>query len=336
MRIQRLAKENQSMQGLGKRAWYQRHSPGHLEAIEALVMAALETQPQPIGRVAILGAGACTELPLEEMARRVEEVALVDLDEFALQQARRRLNTALQGRVRLVIADVTGGVSVSLERALMGQRWQALKAQGADAVLSAVAGCLDRCEVPQPPELGELRAGRCGVVISSLVVTQLWSYPLLDVTDLLNTLDPALAGQQHEHAALGPAIERFKLRVARGHVLLLARLLRPSGRAARATNGSENAEAQPRQAALPGGVAVLIAEDEGRLTPQQGQEALGLDAPAPLALLPDGFDGLVEELFTRAEPARGWEWISDWPSAVRAGRTYHVRGYVLKPRQAGG
>ncbi len=307
MRIERLAKENQAMQGPGKRAWYQRHSPGHLEAIRALALAALETQgDQAIRRVAILGAGACTELPLEEIARRAEEVALVDLDEFAMQQARRQLSAALQGRVRLVAADVTGGVSAVLERELLRQRWQALKAQGGDAVLAAVARCLEQCEVPQPPELAELRAGRCDVVVSSLVVTQLWSYPLLDVTDLLNTLDAALAGQQHEHAALGPAIERFKQRVAWGHMLLLRRLLRPTG------------------------VAVLIAEDEGWLTPQQGQESQGLDAPLPL--LPEGFDGLVEALFTREGPVRGWEWISDWPTAIRAGRTYHVLGYLLRPR----
>ncbi len=173
-------------------------------------------------------------------------------------------------------------------------------------MLAAAATCLDRCDVPQPPELAELRPGRCGVVISSLVVTQLWSYPLLDLTDLLNTIDPALAARQHEHAALGPAIERFKERVARGHLLLLARLLRPSG------------------------VAVLIAEDEGRLTPQHGQQSQGLDVPLPL--LPARFSALVEEAFTPVEPARGWEWISDLPSAVRAGRTYHVTGYVLKLR----
>jgi hypothetical protein len=310
MRIQRLAQENQSMQGPSKRAWYQRNSPGHLEAIEALTLAALGTQAPPIPRVAILGAGACTELPLEAIARRAEEVALVDLDELALQQARRQLRSALQGRVRLVVVDVTGGVSAALERALMAQRWQALKARGSEAVLTAVADCLERCEVAQPPELAELRPGRCGVVISSLVVTQLWSYPLLDVTDLLNTLDPALAGQQHEHALLGPAIERFKRRVARGHVLLLARLLRPNG------------------------AAVLIAEDEGRLTPQQGQESQGLDAP--LSLLPEGFGELVDEAFIQTEPTRGWEWISDWPSAVRAGRTYHVLGSLLRPKQAGG
>jgi hypothetical protein len=308
MRIERLAQENRSMQGPGKRAWYQRNSPGHLEAIQALTLAALETQgPALIPRVAILGAGACTELPLEEIAQRAEEVALVDLDEFALQQARRRLGFTLQGRVRLVIADITGGVSASLERELKGQRWQALKTQGSDAVLTAAAGCLERCDVPQPPELAELRPGRCAVVISSLVMTQLWSYPLLDVTDLLNTLDPALADRQHEHAALGPAIERFKMRVAEGHLRLLARLLRPSGTAA------------------------LIAEDEGRLTPQQGNEPPGLDAALPL--LPEGFGRLIEESFTQAEPMRGWEWISDWPSAVRAGRTYHVRGYLLVPRQ---
>ncbi|HEY7122887.1 MAG TPA: hypothetical protein VH540_02945 [Ktedonobacterales bacterium] len=307
MRIQRLARENQSMQGPAKRAWYQRNSPTHLEAIRTLILEALTRQgPGQLARVAILGAGACTELPLEEIARQAEEVVLVDLDEFALQQARRQLPGQLQGRARLVIADITGGVSQNLEQKLMAQRWQALLAQGQAAVLEAAARCLERCEVPQPPELAELRPGRCNFVISSLVVTQLWSYPLLDLTDLFNTLHPALAGQQHQHPAPGPTIERFKERIAQGHLLLLARLLRPMG------------------------TAVLIAEDEGRLVPQTGQEAQHLDAPLPL--LPINFSQLVEGVFSPVSAPRGWEWISDLPSAVRPGRTYHVTGWVLAPK----
>jgi hypothetical protein len=310
MRIQRLAIENQSMQGAAKRSWYQRNSPEHLEAVRSVVLEALQGQSgRLLSRVAVLGAGACTELPLEEMVERAEEVTLVDLDEFALQQARRQLPARLQGRVRLVVADITGDVSGHLEQMLMGQRWQALKAQGGDAVLAAAARCLARCEIPQPPELAELRPARCSAVISSLVVTQLWSYPLLDLTDLLNTLDPALAGQQYEHPLLGPEIERFKERVARGHLLLLARLLRPEGRAA------------------------LITEAEGRLTPQTGQDAPGSDVPLPL--LPGSFRRMVEEVFEPAAGWREWEWISDWPTAVRAGRTYRVTGAALAPRQAG-
>jgi hypothetical protein len=188
----------------------------------------------------------------------------------------------------------------------MAQRWQALLAQGQAAVLEAAARCLERCEVPQPPELAELRPGRCNLVISSLVVTQLWSYPLLDLTDLFNTLHPALAGQQHQHPEPGPAIEHFKERVAQAHLLLLVRLLRPAG------------------------TAVLIAEDEGRLVPQTGQEAQHLDAPLPL--LPTNFSQLVEGVFSPVSAPRGWEWISDLPSAVRPGRTYHVTGWVLAPK----
>jgi hypothetical protein len=309
MRIQRLALENQSMQGPAKRAWYQRNSPAHLEAIRALILEALAQQgPGQITRVAILGAGACTELPLEEVARQAEEVVLVDLDEYALQQARRQLPGQLQGRVRLVIADITGGVSQNLEQKLMAQRWQALLAQGQAAVLEAAASCMERCEVPQPPELAELRPGRCNLVISSLVVTQLWSYPLLDLTDLFNTLHPALAGQQHQHPTLGPAIEGFKERVAQGHLRLLERLLRP------------------------GGTAVLIAEDEGRLVPQTSREAQGLEAPLPL--LPMNFSELVEVVFSPVFAPRGWEWVSDLPSAVRPGRTYHVTGWVLAPQSS--
>jgi hypothetical protein len=307
MRIQRLGIENQSTQGPSKRSWYQRNSPGHLEAVRSVVLEALAGQSNGLlARVAILGAGACTELPLEEVVERAEEVTLVDLDEFALQQARRQLPARLQGRVRLVVTDITGGVSGNLEQVLMGQHWQALKARGGAAVLEAAARCLERCEVAQPPELGELRPGRCSALISSLVITQLWSYPLLDLTDLLNTLDPALAGQQYEHALLGPAIARFKERVARGHLLLLARLLRPSCR------------------------AVLITEVEGRLVPQTGQDAPGADGP--LALLPASFQQMVDELFESGAGWREWEWVSDWPTAVRAGRTYRVAGTTLAPR----
>jgi hypothetical protein len=307
MRIQRLARENQSMQGPAKRAWYQRNSPAHLEAIRSLIREALAQQGSgQMARAAILGAGACTELPLEEIARQAEEIVLVDLDEYALQQARRQLPGQLQGRVRLVIADISSGVSQNLEQELLAQRWQALLSRGQPAVLAAASESLERCEVPQSPELAELRPGRCNVVISSLVVTQLWSYPLLDLTDLLNTLHPALAGQQHQHPTLAPAIERFKERVARGHLHLLARLLRPTG------------------------TGVLIAEDEGRLVPQTGQEAQELDAPLPL--LPARFSQMVEETFALLAAPRGWEWISDLPSAVRPGRTYHVTGWLLSPR----
>jgi hypothetical protein len=307
MRIQRLARENQSTQGPAKRAWYQRNSPAHLEAIRALILEALARQgPGQLARVAVLGAGACTELPLEEIARQAEEIVLVDLDEFALQQARRQLPGQLQGRVRLVIADITGGVSQNLEETLLAQRWQALLARGQAAVLEAAANCLDRCGVPQPPELAELRPGRCNLVISSLVVTQLWSYPLLDLTDLFNTLHPALAGQQHQHPLLGPAIEHFKEHIAQGHLRLLARLLRSTV------------------------TAVLIAEDEGRLVPQAGQETQNLDAPLPL--LPAKFNQLVEGVFSTVSAPRGWEWVSDLPSAVRPGRTYHVTGWELLPK----
>jgi hypothetical protein len=310
MRIERLARENQSMQGPAKRAWYQRNSPAHLEAIRALVLKALaKSAPGQLQRVVVLGAGTCTELPLEDIAQQAEEVVLVDLDEYALHQARRQLPGQQQGRVRLIVADITGGVSERLEQTLMGQRWQALLSQGLGAVLEAAAGCLERCEVPQPPALAELRPGRAEVVISSLVVTQLWSYPLLDLTDLLNTLHPALAGQQHQHPALAPAIERFKQRVAHGHLLLLARLLRPEGS------------------------AVLIAEDAGRLMPQSGQ-ATQVTAEL-LPLLPAHFGQLVGEVFSPLAAPRGWVWTSDLPSAVRPGRSYHVTGWVLAPHDNG-
>ena len=60
MRIERLARENQSSQGSAKRAWYQRASPAHLEAIFGTTLTgatreAIGDSPQALRPALILG-----------------------------------------------------------------------------------------------------------------------------------------------------------------------------------------------------------------------------------------------------------------------------------------
>src|SRR5262249_41448360 len=98
----------------------------------------------------------------------------------------------------------------------------------------------------------------------------------------------------------------FKERVGRGHLGLLASLLRPEGK------------------------ALLITEEEGRLMPQMGHDAPGMDERLPL--LPAGFGALLQEYFAVVGVPRGWGGVSDLPSAVRPGRSYHVMGWVLTPK----
>src|SRR5215471_18054383 len=103
MRIARLATENRRTQGPERRAWYRRHSPEHLRAVSALVEDALRLAGVASTRqIVILGAGACTELPLERLARASAHVLLVDLDVAGMAQARDEPPATVRDRVDLL------------------------------------------------------------------------------------------------------------------------------------------------------------------------------------------------------------------------------------------
>ena len=103
MRIARLAEENPRTQGPERRAWYRRHSPTHLRAVAALVEAALAARtPGGPSRAVVLGAGACTEAPLERLARAFEQTLLVDVDVPGMARARDELPASLRSRVDLL------------------------------------------------------------------------------------------------------------------------------------------------------------------------------------------------------------------------------------------
>src|SRR5690349_20461943 len=119
MRIARLAEENPRTQGPERRAWYRHHSPAHLQAVSALVEEALAALAAGgPSRAVVLGAGACTEAPLERIARSFEHVLLVDVDVPGMARARDELSASLRNRVDLLQADITGGVSDALAEEL--------------------------------------------------------------------------------------------------------------------------------------------------------------------------------------------------------------------------
>src|SRR5579884_1033764 len=180
----------------------------------------------------VLGAGACTELPLERLARACERVTLVDLDARGMGAAREELPAGLRGRVQLLEADVTGGVSAALARELRAQPWEDLRLLGGPrgyAPLDAAAACLERCPVPDPPELPGLTPGGYGLVVSGLVLTQLFSLPLLDVRDALSVHAPAVADLRDAYPRSREAAMAFRRRVALSHLHLLGTLLAPQG-----------------------------------------------------------------------------------------------------------
>src|SRR6266481_9106644 len=150
VRIDTLMYSNVQTQGAQRRAWLRQHAPQHLEWCAVLISHALQQRQEGASRsVLVLGAGACTEVPLGELARASDEVMLADLDRTAIQRGWDELaSPVLRKRVRLLQCDMSDGISLNLSRLIERQKWAALVAQGAEAVFDAAARCLEECTVP--------------------------------------------------------------------------------------------------------------------------------------------------------------------------------------------
>ncbi len=310
MRIDTLASNNRQTQGAQRRAWLHEHSPQHLEQSAGLILSALHSRPHSTSpNVVVLGAGACTEVPLAELARTSDEVVLVDLDLLSMQRARDELpSTALRKRVRLLERDITGGASANLNRLLEKQSWATIVSEGPEALFDAAAQCLDQCIVLDPPEIEGLAQGEFGLAISSLVLTQLFSYPLLDVLDLVQRVAPQFLGEQERHRRYQEAAQAFRTRIIQAHLHLL------------------------RTLADEDGLVVLLSDIRGFAFSVYGSDHDAQHRQA-MPLVPRSFFDLVCENFTIQEE-RHWEWISDLPEGERPGRGYEVVGYVLMPLPA--
>ncbi len=306
MRIDTLTYHNVETQGARRRAWLREHSPQHLQHCAALIHSALEERPPGVSRgTLVLGAGACTEISLEALTRHSDEVALADLDLNAMRQAWEELpSTTLRRRVRLVECDLTGGVSLNLHRLLARQPWNTLVAQGARAVFDAAATCLQECPIPGPPQLETLDAGAFGLVISSLTLSQLFSYPLLDVLDQIQQIAPTYLNEQERHHRYQQAAQDFRIRIIQAHLHLMRELLDT------------------------GGLAVLISDIRGFAF-----NVMGTDHDAEhrrsIPLVPRAFPELVCDTFTVLQEEH-WEWITDLPEKDKFGRGYEVAGYILQ------
>jgi hypothetical protein len=305
VRIDTLTYNNIQTQGAQRRAWLRQYSPQHLQQCTALILQALRERQWSASRsTLVLGAGACTEVPLAELARDSDEVMLADYDLASMRQGRDELTTsALRKRVRLLACDISGGVSAALNRLIEQQPWDKLVSQSAQVVFDAAADCLEQCPVPDPPEIEGLHAGEFGVVISSLVLSQLFSYPLLDMLDHVQRIAPSYLGEQERHRRYQEAAQNFRIRVIQGHLHLLRELVDV------------------------GGIVVLLSDVRGFVFDVFGTEN-DMQHRRTLPIVPRGLTELVRESFTVLEESH-WEWITDLPEKGKLGRGYEVAGYVL-------
>jgi hypothetical protein len=309
LRIDNLTYSNIQTQGARRREWLRQHCPQHLEQSSALMLSALRDRSPAASRsTLVLGAGACTEVPLTDLARASDEIVLADLDLAAMQQGRDELaSPALRRKVRLLQCDLTGGVSVNLQHLISRQPWQQLAAQGARAVFDAAATCLEQCPVPNPPHIEGLHSSEFGLVISSFVLTQLFSYPLLDLLDSIQRVAPTVLGEQERHHRYQEAAQSFRTRVIQAHLNLLHELMDADG------------------------LAVLLSDIRGFAF-----NVYGTDHDArhrrSIPLVPRTFFDLVQDRFTIKEEAH-WEWLTDLPQHERLGRGYEVIGYILSAKK---
>jgi hypothetical protein len=308
VRIDTLTYNNVQTQGPKRRAWLREHSPQHLAQCAALMRHALQKRPESASHsTLVLGAGACTEVPLAELARDSDEVVLADLDLASMQQGRDELSsTALRRRVRLLQCDISGGVSTNLNHLVEQQPWDRLVPQGAQAVFDAAARCLEQCPVPDPPEIEGLGTGEFGVVVSSLVLSQLFSYPLLDILDHVQSIARGYFGEQEHHRRYQEAAQAFRVRVINAHLHLLRELV----------DG--------------GGLVVLLSDVRGFVFEVYGT---GNDAEhrRTMPLVPRTLPELVRENFPVVEETQ-WEWLADLPEEGKLGRGYEVAGYVMRSK----
>jgi hypothetical protein len=305
VRIDTLTYNNIQTQGAQRRAWLRQHSPQHLHHCTTLMLQALQKRQGSASRSTfVLGAGACTEIPLAELTRDSDEVVLADYDLASMRQGRDELTSpALRKRVRLLACDISGGVSAALSRLIKQQLWDKLVPQGARIVFDAAANCLEQCPVPDPPEIEGLHAGEFGIIISSLVLSQLFSYPLLDMLDHVQRIAPEYLGEQERHRHYQDAAQAFRVRVIDAHLHLLRELVDV------------------------GGIVVLLSDVRGFVFADSDSEN-DAQQRRTLPIVPRVLTELVQESFTLLEE-RHWEWITDLPEKGKVGRGYEVGGFVL-------
>ncbi len=311
MRIDTLTYNNVQTQGARQRAWLRQYSPQHLQHCAALTLRAFKLrQPAASQSTLVLGAGACTEVPLDDLARASDEVVLADFDLAAIQQGRDELvSPALRKRIHLLQCDISGGISASLKRLVERQPWTLLVPQGPQAVFDAAAHCLEQCTVPDPPQLEGLGAGGCGIVISSLLLSQLFSYPLLDILDHVQRIAPDYPGEQERHRHYQEAAQAFRIRVISAHLHLLRELVDI------------------------GGVVVLLSDVRGFAFNVYGTDH-DAEHRRTIPIVPRTLPDLVRENFAVIEEAR-WDWLTDLPEKNKLGRGYEVIGLVLMPAPGG-
>ncbi|MCP5111445.1 MAG: hypothetical protein GY953_11480, partial [bacterium] len=162
--------------------------------------------------------GVCSEIPLEELARRFNRVILVVMDGASMVEAVEGLPLELRSKLELRVADVT-----SFAGALMERVRQAVE-ESEDA--ADVFGRFD--QIFSEMRTGEYpsRLPKSDLVVSSLVLSELPRYPMAYADRLVRVRFRTRLRKWDGHDA---ARERLRRLLIEDHVRLLAEVCRKDG-----------------------------------------------------------------------------------------------------------
>lgn len=192
----------------------------HVEMSHELIgAAALEAPP---GRALVVGAGACREIPLAQLARRFDTVALQDQDGDALADAVASLGDAeVKATVMTELRDLTG-----ITAALVAGAEQALPAAGsAEHAIAALIELVDRASFAVAPP-----APVWDLVVASCVGSQLHIRALQEMTRRYRERFADQAALLEQSAAWADAMLRLSWRLQDAFIDHLLGLVAPDGR----------------------------------------------------------------------------------------------------------
>jgi hypothetical protein len=203
-------------------------------------------------RVLVLGAGNCTEIPLEALAREFEQVVLADLDRAGMEQAVAALPADVRGKVEIRVTDVTSFAGPMMERIEAAVRASHSPQEAFEGIGEVYDGLSSFQREPDLPS--------ADLVVSSLLLSEIPRYPraFADWLLRLRYWEGMRSWDRDEAARAG--LQQIAIQ---DHVSLLQRLCRPGGAiyfADTVGRGPLYAKISPaqRQAVLQGLLPVLL------------------------------------------------------------------------------
>jgi hypothetical protein len=187
-----------------------RHS--HRRILEAAKLAAGRE------RVLVMGAGNCTEIPLEALAREFEQVVLADLDKAGMEQAVAALPAEVRGKVEIRVTDVTSFAGPMMERIEAAVRASHSPQEAFEQIGEIYDGLSSIERAPDLPA--------ADLVISSLLLSEIPRYPRAFADRLLRLrYQEGMRSWDRDEEARA-ALQEIAMQ---DHVSLLQRLCRPGG-----------------------------------------------------------------------------------------------------------